>query len=237
MTEYRALAEQIQSLLDLATPPVALAFVDEPPAGVARTSNVSPSTCGFWRLAENGVFYADATQHFNCQVGSMVMGFDLPPHIMQDLGGLVETMCGCAYLSPEEGDKIPSVGSKAAGVVYGPLAEFPTAPSAVVLWLSPRQAMLYNEAAGAASWATEATRVGGRPACAAVPMAMQGGQPTLSLGCIGMRTFTEIADDRMLAVVPGNKLDAFVAALRTTMDANRSMLSFYEQRKAEVAAG
>jgi uncharacterized protein (DUF169 family) len=236
MTEHSGTAIEISALLGLQTPPVAVAFVDGQPAGVTQTTDVSPSTCGFWRLAEKGVFYAEAKQHFNCQVGSMVMGFALPEQIMQQLGGLVETMCGCGYLSPEEGDKIPSVNGQPAGVVYGPLAEFPGPPSAVVLWLTPQQAMLFNEAAGSASWAAAPSRVGSRPACAALPLAMHGHLPVLSLGCMGMRTFTEVADDRMLAVVPGDALASFTASLRAIAEANRQMQAFYEQRKAEVAA-
>jgi uncharacterized protein (DUF169 family) len=236
MTEYHGVAEEIRTLLKLDVPPVAVAFVDTPPAGIPQTAQVSPSTCGFWRQGEQGVFYADAAQHFNCQVGAMVMGFELPPPVMEQLGGLVEAMCGCSYLVPEEGDKIPSVTSKPIGVVYGPLGEIPVPPSAVVLWLSPRQAMLFNEASGSASWAAAPARVGSRPACAALPLAMNGAQPTLSLGCAGMRTFTEVADDRMLAVVPGGSLTDFVAALRTTAAANVAMQQFYDQRKAEVAA-
>lgn len=237
MPEYRDAAEEITSLLGLESPPVALAFADAAPEGVRTTTDVSPSTCGFWRHAERGVFYADAAQHFNCQVGAMVMGFELPPQVMEQIGGLVESMCGCDYLSPEEGDKIPSVGRGSAGVVYGPLADFPATPDSVVLWLSPRQAMLFNEAAGASSWAAEPTRVNGRPACAALPLAIQGGRPALSLGCMGMRTFTEVADDRLLAVVPGSVLPDFLAALRRTAAANEAMLAYYKQRKAEVAAG
>jgi len=236
MTGYRSTAEEITSLLQLESPPVALTFVNEAPAGIAKTADVSPATCGFWRLAENGVFYADAAQHFNCQVGAMVMGFDLPSQVMEEIGGLVDAMCGCSYLSPDEGDKIPSVGGGHAGVLYGPLAEFPEPPSAVVLWLSAKQAMIFNEAAGASSWAAAAPpRVSGRPACAALPLAVQGERPALSFGCMGMRTFTEVADDRMLAVVPGEQLPAFVEALRSTVDANESMLSYYTKRKAEVA--
>jgi uncharacterized protein (DUF169 family) len=237
MPEYAAAAQEITSLLGLESPPVALAFAAAQPDGVPQTSQASPSTCGFWRQAERGVFYADAAQHFNCQVGAMVMGFDLPEQVMQQIGGLVETMCGCSYLSPEEGDKIPSVGGKAAGVLYGPLGEFPGTPDSVVLWLTPKQAMLFNEAAGASSWAAQPSRVSGRPACAALPLAMQGQRPALSFGCIGMRTFTDIADDRMLAVVPGAKLDEFLAALRETARANEAMLGYYQQRKAEVGAG
>jgi uncharacterized protein (DUF169 family) len=236
MPELAGLAAEMTSLLALESPPVAIKFVDSAPPDIAQTSQVSPSTCGFWRQAERGTFYAAAEQHFNCQVGSMVMGFNLPPQIMQEIGGLVETMCGCGYLSADEADKIPSVGTGAAGIVYGPLSEFPDQPAAVVLWLTPRQAMLFNEAAGTASWAAPATRVGSRPACAAVPLAIKGQLPMLSLGCMGMRTFTEVADDRMLAVVPGDRVDEFVASLRAISHANEAMKSFYEQRKAEVAA-
>jgi uncharacterized protein (DUF169 family) len=238
MSEYGAAAQEIVSLLGLESPPVALAFVDARPEGVVQTSEVSPATCGFWRQAERGVFYADAAQHFNCQVGAMVMGFDLPEQVMQEIGGLVESMCGCSYLSPDEGDKIPSMGGSAhggaAGVLYGPLADFPAAADSVVLWLTPKQAMLFNEVAGGSSWAAQPSRVSGRPACAALPLSIQGERPALSFGCIGMRTFTDIADDRMLAVVPAAKLPEFVDGLRETANANQAMLAYYQQRKAAI---
>lgn len=235
-TRYQEQARDVRSLLQLDLPPIALTFVDGQPSDVTQTATVSPSSCAFWRQAEAGVFYAAAAQHYNCQVGSMVMGFQLPEEVMAQLGGLVETMCGWSYLSPEEGDKIPSVASNAAGVVYGPLADFPMAPSAVVVWLTPKQAMLFNEAVGSASWAAAPARVSGRPACAAIPSAMKGELPVLSLGCAGMRTFTAIADDRMLAVVPGAKIDDFVSRLRATAESNAKMLSYYEKRLAEVTS-
>lgn len=237
MTDHQQRAADVRSLLNLDVAPVALTFASEPPAGVPQTTHTSPSTCGFWRHAEKSTFYATAEQHHNCQIGAMVMGFELPPEIMDQIGGLVGTMCGHSYLSPEEGDKIPSVGGGAHGILYGPLAEFPADPDLVLLWLTPSQAMIYYEAIGAASWAAEPTRIGGRPACAALPMALQSSRPTLSFGCMGMRTFTEISDDRMLAVVPGGKLGQFVDALRVTASANQTMESYYQGRKADVAGG
>jgi uncharacterized protein (DUF169 family) len=234
MTDYQDVADTMDALLGLTTPPVAVAFVGAPPAGIAHTTKAAPSTCSFWRHAEQRVFYAAAPQHFNCEIGALVMGFDLPEHIMHNLGGVIEMMTAYSYLSPGESDNIPSVGGKPVGVVYGPLAQFPTAPSAVVLWLTPKQAMLYNEAAGSANWSASPERISGRPACAALPAAMHGKQPTLSLGCIGMRTFTQVADDRMLAVIPGDKLMAFVDALRSTAAANTAVLSIYETRKTNV---
>src|SRR3954470_2070215 len=79
-------ADRIAALLELELPPVALAFVDEAPDGVESTDAVVPSACAFWRRAEEGVFYAPAEAHFNCPVGAMVMGFDLPEPVQANLG-------------------------------------------------------------------------------------------------------------------------------------------------------
>ena len=73
--DHAAAAQRLSTLLSLQNPPIALAFVDQPPEGVAQASKPVPSACTFWRQAEQGTFYAAAAQHFNCPVGSMVMGF------------------------------------------------------------------------------------------------------------------------------------------------------------------
>jgi uncharacterized protein (DUF169 family) len=233
MMQRPDIAGLITSLLELEIPPVALTFVDEPPPGVPAGGPV-PSSCAFWREAERGVFFAPARDHFNCPVGAMVMGFDLPEDVTAQLGGLVETMCDHNYISPEEAAHIPSVQRTSAGIVYGPLADLPAEPDVVLLWASPEQAMLVNESGGGAQWSSTPNRVGGRPACAALPLAMAGSRPALSFGCAGMRTFTGMPSDRMLVAVPGEGLAAFVDALAATVEANRTMHAFYEQRRAEL---
>lgn len=234
MTDHRDLAQRLTAALGLDLPPVALAFVDAPPPGVERDAEVSPSACAFWRRAEGGVFYAPAEQHHNCAVGAMVMGFELPPEVEDELGGLVRTMCDQGYLSPEEAARIPSVDRTSSGIVYGPLEALPVEPDVVLLWVAPDRAMLVNESAAGGSWASSPARVGSRPACAALPLAMSEGRPALSFGCIGMRTFTGIGPDRMLAAVPGEGVAAFVASLERVTAANRTMQDFYEQRREEV---
>jgi hypothetical protein len=47
-----------------------------------------------------------------------------------------------------------------------------------------------------------------------------------------MRTFTEVADDRLLAVIPGGEAPGVAAALARTRAANGAMQAFYESRKA-----
>lgn len=229
-------ALRLSQALGLETPPIAMTFVPKAPARVRKVEGASPSSCSFWRQAEQGVFYASAEQHFNCPIGAMVMGFAMPEPLQQQLGGLMTMMCECGYVDPDEADKIPTVTTGGAGIVYGPLAEFRLTPDFVVMWLTPRQAMLYNEAAGSASWASALAGITGRPACTALAVAGKSGNPALSLGCTGMRTFTEIADDRLLAVVPGASLAQFADSLERIAVANQAMGDFYEGHKAEVAA-
>lgn len=230
------ITRRLTEALSLSTPPVALTFVAEAPQGIPAAPNPRPSACSFWRDAEQGVFYASAAAHFNCPIGAMVMGFPLPEETTAQLGGLMGMMCECAYLDPEEADKVPSMGKASAGIVYGPLAEHPMTPDLVLLWLSPKQAMLYNEAAGSANWAAPPAAITGRPACAALPLAAASGTPTMSFGCIGMRTFTGVADDRMLAVVPQDHLAAFTDAVERAHTANDTMSAFYQHHKQQVAA-
>jgi uncharacterized protein (DUF169 family) len=227
-------AQRLSSLLSLQHPPIALAFTDQPPDGVAQAGKPVPSACTFWRQAEQGTFYATAAEHFNCPVGSMVMGFELPAAVGEQLGGLVQSMCDAHYLSMDEAAKIPTVGRQSAGIVYGPLREFPLDPDLVLLWVNVAQAMLYSEAAGRAAWTATPMGVSGRPGCAALPLALNSGQPGMSLGCAGMRTFTEIGDDMNLAAVPGSALPEFVDALAGTVESNTAMRSFYAAHKAAI---
>jgi uncharacterized protein (DUF169 family) len=228
-------SERISTSLQLDAPPVALSFVYEPPEAVATLARPVPSSCTFWREAQTRIFYAPAEEHFNCLVGAMVMGFELPPARQTELGGLVQTMAEQDYLDPAEASEIPTMAKPSAGILYGPLAEFPVEPDLVLLWLTPRQAMLFEEAVGAADWTKVPMTARGRPTCAALPLAKQSGKASLSFGCMGMRVFTEVADDRLLAAVPGDQVADLTDALDRAVASNQAMRSYYEERKAAVA--
>jgi uncharacterized protein (DUF169 family) len=231
----RDMAAKLATALGLATPPVALALADVPPPGVRTFEGSVPSACTFWRRAESAVFYATAAQHYRCPVGTMVMGFEMPDDVKQELMGLVGVMVEGGYLGADEAPRIPTLPRKSAGVVYGPLRDFPIEPDAILMWLTPRQAMLMSEAGGACQWTGAAPAATlGRPACAAIPTAVARGTLTASLGCVGMRTYTEVADDQMLAVVPAAAVPQLATALNTIVKANRAMHEFHEARKASA---
>lgn len=223
-------ALQLISVLNLETPPIAMALVDHKPVEIAAAIGTSPSACRFWRDAETRLFYASAEQHLGCPVGAMVMGFELPEFAKEDLERAVGQMIKCGYLGKDEPSRIPTMRGRAAGVVYGPLAQFTLQPDAVIVWLKARQAMLLNEAVGSCSWTESAPMsVYGRPACAAIPLATEKGA-ALSFGCAGMRTFTKVPDDRMLAVIPGDRVEDVASSLARVSAANDAMQSFYNNR-------
>lgn len=228
------LARLLQERLGLDLPPVALALVTEPPAGLATDDRPAPSACTFWRRAERGVFYASAEDHMGCAIGAMVMGFELSEEKVQELMGLVGQMCSICYIEEKEVPHIPRFTSAPRGVVYGPLADFPLPPDTVVVWATPGQAMLLQEAVGALQWADSPSgALFGRPACAALPTSLNRGQATLSLGCMGMRTFTEIPADRCLVAIPGFRLATLAEDLERTASANDQMEQFYRGHKAQ----
>ena len=128
-------ASQLESGLQLSRAPIAAAWVDAPPAGVAVIDHAVPSTCALWTLAERGAFYAPAAAHANCPVGAMTMGFELTEDTQSSLMTVVHKMIGDGYIGADEPAAIPKVQTPAQGIVYGKLAEFPVDPDVVLMWL------------------------------------------------------------------------------------------------------
>src|SRR5687767_14759668 len=96
-------ASQLQHLLDLESPPVAVTFQVSPPAGVPRVDAAGPASCAYWKRAAGGeVFYTEAADHYRCPVGAYTHGVDLPPQQQEELQDVVGTMVGLGYLRPEE---------------------------------------------------------------------------------------------------------------------------------------
>lgn len=228
--------QEIVSAFKLTIPPVAMAFVDGQPDGVSPIEGEFPSFCTFWRMAEEKTFYAPAEKHYNCPIGAMILGIEMPKEVQEELGGLVEKMCECSYLSEDEPANIPTLSKKMSGVVYGPLKDFPVEPELVMMWLKPSQAMIYNEVLGCCKWSESMQSMAlGRPACAVIPTTLNKSPFGMSLGCTGMRTFTEISDDHILATLNFKEIDSFVTNLKATVSANKEMEELYISKKNQFA--
>ena len=229
-----SIASSIQDRLQLSLPAIAVAFVQEQPKGVQRTQKLAPSACGFWRLAEKEVFYAAAEDHHNCPTGTYVMGFPMSEPMMQSLMSEIGTMCANAYVEEAEVPQVPKVQESHAGAVYGPLRDFPLEPDVVLLWVTPLQAMLLTESCGGINWTKAPQSVFGRPGCCAIPLAMQGSQPALSFGCVGMRVNTDIGGEYFLMAVGKEQLGALESELFITNESHQKMRSYYLDRAAKA---
>jgi uncharacterized protein (DUF169 family) len=233
---WSRLSALLEQVLELRLQPVALAFVQKQPPSVPRSEAASPSTCAFWRRAETEVFYASAEDHFNCPLGAMVMGFPLPPPQMSQLQEELGMMCGLSYVREAEVPHVPKVASPSAGIVYGPLWRFPQEPDAVLLWLTPQQAMMMSECCGLINWAASPAGMLGRPACGALPVALAQGRPAQSFGCVGMRVNTGVPGDLLLMVLPRNILENLHADLAAVARVHRQMEGHYRDRVAAVTS-
>jgi uncharacterized protein (DUF169 family) len=220
--------------LGLPRPPIGLAFVDQPPPGVERSDGAVPSACSFWRMAERAVFYAPEDEHLICPIGVLTMGFQVPPDRQGQAEAIIGTMCELEYITPEEAKAIPSVPKGHKGIVYGPLAQMPLDPDVCLFFCRPAQAMLLVEASNCVSWTGQGMTAFGRPTCAAIPVALQSGNASASVGCIGFRVYTEIPDDEMMIAIPDQELQGLVDRMDTITSANSTLEEFHTLRRSQL---
>ena len=222
---------QMQELLGLKLPPVAIAFRDSAPAGVSRIDEPTPAGCGYWRLAAEGrVFYTEASDHYTCPVGAHTHGVDLPEAVATELQGLVQTMVGLQYIKMEEIPLIPRRQGRFGLAIYAPLAQAPFEPDLVLVRGTVKQLMLLAEAAQGAGVAGGGATMG-RPTCAVLPEALQSGRTATSFGCIGNRVYTGLGDNEGYYAIPGPKISDVVEKLAVIVEANRQLETFHRSRQ------
>jgi len=230
---HHDLALRFIDLLQLKQPPVGLTFVDDAPEGVQHINARVPSACTFWRLAEKGVFYAEAEDHQECPIGMMTMGFTMPEASQQRAQALVQTMANVQYFSPAEVSALPIVNKPHRSIVYGRLDQFPVEADVVLCILDTQQAMLVAEAMGNMNWLQQGGQSSfGRPTCAVIPRTMQTGATSISFGCVGARTYTGLTPSEVVLTLPGHEFAGLVERLQTTVAANAALAPFHQQQKA-----
>jgi len=230
---HQDLALRFIDLLQLKQPPVGLTFVDDAPEGVQHINARVPSACTFWRLAEKGVFYAEAEDHQECPIGMMTMGFTMPEASQQRAQALVQTMANVQYFSPAEVSALPIVNKPHRSIVYGRLDQFPVEADVVLCILDTQQAMLVAEAMGNMNWLQQGGQSSfGRPTCAVIPRTMQTGATSISFGCVGARTYTGLTPSEVVLTLPGHEFAGLVERLQTTVAANAALAPFHQQQKA-----
>jgi uncharacterized protein (DUF169 family) len=230
MTEVNKQAFQMQELLGLRFPPVAIAFRATAPPGMRRIESPAAAGCAYWRLAAEGdVFYTEARDHYSCPVGAHTHGVELPPDVAEALNGLVQTMVGMQYISIDEMGSIPRLPGTFGVAMYAPLEEAPFDPDIVIVRGVPKQLMLLAEASQAAGVAGGGATLG-RPTCSILPQTLESERPTTSFGCIGNRVYTGLGDDEGYYAIPGVRVADIVSRLAVITEANRRLEQFHKAR-------
>jgi len=230
----RELEREAAAILTAERRPVAVTFLDAPPANIQKFEGTEPSGCSFWRLAAQGrTFYTVPENHFNCAVGAYTHNITLSPQREKEAEYTLNMMFDLGYVKPEEVPLIPRLTKPPTAILYAPLGDSQAQPDVVLFALKPSGAMLLQEAAGRAGVGGGVPALG-RPTCMALPAALQHGAIT-SLGCIGNRVYTGLGDDEMYAVVRGRDLRLVIGALKTIANANAALKDYAMGRREQLS--
>jgi uncharacterized protein (DUF169 family) len=219
----------LQELLGLAVPPVAIAFISHVPAGIERIQRTMPprtadgrtgavaASCVFWIEGTQGVFATEAEDHGNCSVGSLTHGFKTMEEIGQNAD--VATLCETGWVTPEAVAKVAVVREKPKSIVYGPLRDMPVEPSVILLRLNGKQQMLLHDA-----W--RGLRFEGKPQCHIIPIAKESGEIAVSVGCMLSRVRTGMSNSEVTCAIPASRVSALIERLRAARAADNAVAAY-----------
>ena len=234
MSDYARLEQTLIDTLQLTRRPVAVAFRDSPPEGVSRLEGSRPSGCTFWGMAADGrSFYTVPADHYNCPIGSYTHNIPLPPDRESELSKTLTMMGELGYLRMEEVPGVPRLSKTPEVTVYAPLAGTPVPPDVVILSGTPAGLMLLHEAA--TRMGAPAVPLLGRPTCMAIPAAMTSGVAS-SLGCVGNRVYTGLADEEFYSVVRADTLAVLMNEMATITAANVMLSEYHRDRLTTLTA-
>jgi len=213
--------------------PVAVSYLDAPPAGGEKFSGTVPSGCTFWRLAAEGrSFYTVPSDFYNCPIGSYTHAIDLPADRAGELEQALGLMVGAGYLKMEELPSIPRLPRTPAITCFAPLDNAVVAPDVVIVTGKPGVLMRLQEAAIRAG-AVAPLPLLGRPTCMGLPAAIAHGT-VMSTGCVGNRVYTALADDELYVMIPGARLSDVAEAAAAIASANDMLRAYHTARRESL---
>ncbi|MGZ5121138.1 MAG: DUF169 domain-containing protein [Burkholderiales bacterium] len=219
----------LEELLGLAVPPVAIAFISHVPAGIERIQRTTPprtadgrtgavaASCVFWIEGTQGVFATEAEDHGNCSVGSLTHGFKTMEEIAQNAD--VAALCETGWVTPEAVAKVAVVREKPTSIVYGPLRDMPVEPSVILLRLNGKQQMLLHDA-----W--RGLRFEGKPQCHIIPIAKESGELAVSVGCMLSRVRTGMSNNEVTCAIPASRMSLLIERLCAARAADNAVAAY-----------
>jgi uncharacterized protein (DUF169 family) len=224
-----ASADELGSLLKLQSPPLAITFSNEAPAGVkpfdspmaepmadGRTGRV-PAGCVFWIEAAGRTFTTEPEDHGNCSVGSLTHGLKTLSEVAgnSDVAALLES----GWVTMDIVPRIPVVKERPAFITYGPLADSPVEPDVVFLRLNPKQAMLLSDAVPDLCFE-------GKPQCHIIPLAKDENKIAISMGCMLSRVRTGMSNNELTCAIPAKRLLEVIERLKINATADNAVAAY-----------
>jgi uncharacterized protein (DUF169 family) len=219
----------LQELLGLAVPPVAIAFVDHVPTAIGRIKRAMPppttdgrtgavaASCVFWIAGTQSVFVTVAEDHGNCSVGSLTHGFKTMEQIADSAD--VAALCETGWVTAEAVTKIAVVREQPKFVVYGPLRDMPVDPTVILLRLNGKQQMLMLDA-----WPR--LRFEGKPQCHIIPIAKESNEIAMSVGCMLSRVRTGMSNNEVTCAIPASRVSELIERLRAARVADKAVAAY-----------
>ncbi len=234
---HSEIARSLQQSLDLTLAPVAVGFRDTVPDGVAMFEGKVPAGCVFWEKAANGAFATSASDHDLCSIGVYTHNLKDPsPNYESELQTVMQVLGQMEYVRPSDMAHIPVLNRRAKYVIYAPLADASFDPDAVVIFSDARRSLILAEAVQQVEMGIPPAM--GRPACSAIPQAVNTGRAAMSLGCCGARAYIDaLSDGIALWALPAGKIGEYASRVRLLANANATLGKFHQLRRQDVEAG
>ena len=229
-TAWSELAARLDAALKPVAPTIGIAFVRDapptlpppfearvpPPNDAGRTGAV-PAGCVFWMKATERAFSTSAADHANCSVGSYTHGFlSLGEAAARDD---VAAVLASGWVDQDAMAALPTMRTRPARVVYGPLAEIAVAPDVLLLRINGLGLMTLRDA-------VPALRIEGKPQCHIIALAAERGEVAASVGCALSRARTGMGADEMTCALPAARLGELVAAIEGAAELDRAMARY-----------
>jgi uncharacterized protein (DUF169 family) len=237
MSDNGKLAETLTASLQLARPPIAVAFSNTAPANIPVYDGSAPAGCFFWQEAAIRTFTTSSKDHALCAIGVYTHHLAEPAsNYAAELGEALAAMNNLNYVRPSEVAALPVIKDAMRHVIYGPLAVFPLSPDVVILFAHAQQSLILSEAVTRVDQGIPPAM--GRPACAMIPQVINHGNAAMSLGCCGARAYLDsLTDNIAMWALPGGKLEEYSAEIAGLARANKLLTTFHLRRRKDVEAG
>ena len=237
MPDYQSIASNLIDQLALTIPPITVSVVSSMPDGIPAFAGTAAAGCQFWEKAATGAFVTSTPDHELCAIGVHTHQMADPSEACQkELGDALGVFQELTYVRSDDVPRVPVMSQPSKYVVYAPLAQSPVSPDVVLLFANASRSLVITEA-------VEQVESGippalGRPACAAIPQAINTGRAALSLGCCGARAYLDgLRDDIAMWAIPGAQIETYAERIGALTNANDILTKFHSTRRTDIEAG